>query len=305
MPRSWRPLAAVASWILISCSSPVTLESRLVNGERRATEAEKLLDQAEREMAALEPDRAEQVLAQAQAALSHPDVGYYPERELIAQRAAADQKKMSQVKREREARDLAIAVASRHAKVEMALAEFRPALAALGDRGIVPTDIDRAKESAAGLYAALEDGRNLEARDRQYGAYARQLRGLVDRSRPPIELAKRRLEFAAGPVAVRHEARDLIARGKSEPNQKKKRALFAQSREKFAQCAQEGQRMLSESPALARAVIMVGGEPLVPRAVVVGCATRARAPKRAPAPKGPAPKGAPAKAVRSASHSRR
>ncbi len=295
MLRSWRLLAAVASWILISCSSPVTLESRLVNGERRATEAEKLLDQVEREMAALEADRAEQLLAQAQAALSHPDVGYYPERELIAQRAAADQRKIPQVRREREARDLAIAVASRHAKVEMALSEFKPAVAALGNRGMVQADIDRAKESAAALHAALEDGRKLEARDGQYGAYARQLRGLVDRSRPPIELAKKRLEFAAGPIAVRQEARDLFARGKSEPNQKKKRALFAQSREKFAQCAQEGQRMLTETPALARAVVtMGGGESVLPRAVVVGCATRARAPKKAPA-----------KAVRSASRSRR
>lgn len=294
MPRSWRPLAALASWILISCSSPVTLESRLVNGERRATEAEKLLDQVEREMAALEADRAEHLLAQAQAALSHPDVGYYPERELIAQRAAADQRKIPQVRREREARDLAIAVASRHAKVEMALAEFRPALAGLGNSGIVQADIDRAKESAAALNAALEDGRKLEARDGQYGSYARHLRGLVDRSRAPIELAKKRLEFAAGPGAVRQEARDLFARGKSEPNQKKKRALFAQGREKFAQCAQEGQRMLTDLPALARAVVIMGGQSVIPRAVVAGCAMRARAPKQAPA-----------KAVRSASRSRR
>ena len=103
--------------LLPSCASP-TLKARLVNAERRATEAEKLLDEAERQMAELEPAPAERALKQAEQAMSDPDVGYYPERQQIRERLAADFRKLPEVKKKREARDLAIAIDARRIEIE-------------------------------------------------------------------------------------------------------------------------------------------------------------------------------------------
>jgi|GEM_PF-4267016 len=289
-----RRLAALACWILFGCSSQATLKTRLINAERRATEAEKLLDEAERQMAALEPDKAEGALKQAQRTLSDPDVGYYPEREAIFRRAAVDQTKLPQVRKAREAHDLAVAVAARQVQVEKAVSDFRPALEAVRKRELVMADVDRARDTAGALQGTLEDGRKLEERDVQYGIYAREQRKLLDSSRSEIELGKKRLEFVAGPGGTRKEALELTARAKSEPNREKKRKLLAEAREKFARCANDGQRMLIELPVLATAVTTIGEESLAPKTVVTSCAQRARPPKKAPV-----------KAVRSASRSQR
>jgi hypothetical protein len=272
----------LACALLFGCSSPATLKARLANAERHATEAEKLLDEAEREMAALEPDKAEQVLKRAQQALSDPDVGYYPEREALFRRAAADQAKLLQVRRDREMRDLAVAADARQVEVEKALREFRPALEALKKREMTRAEIDRAKDSAGAVLEALEDGKKLEERYLQYGIWAREQRKLVESSRSQIELAKKRLDLVAGPGQARREALTLIARAKSEPSQKQKLKLTAQAREKFARCANDGQRMLIEMPALGAAVVAVGDEVFAAKTLVASCAQRARPPKKAP-----------------------
>src|SRR5262249_13184028 len=237
---------------------------------------------------------AEQALKQAQRSLSDPDIGYYPEREALFRRAAADRAKLPQVRKDREARDLAVAAQARQAEVEKALGEFRPALDALKKRELVRADIDRAKDAAGALRGALEDGRKLEERDLQYGIWAREQRKLLDKSRLEIELANKRLEFVAGPAGARREALDLVARARSEPKREKKLTLMAQARGKFARCAKDGQRRLLEFPARATGVTAIGDESLAPKTVVASCAQRAQPPKKAPV-----------KPVRSASRARR
>jgi hypothetical protein len=129
--NGWHLLGA-ASLALIGCSSSQpTLRERLVNAETRATAAERFLDQAEQEMAALEPGRAERTLKQAEKSLSDPDLGYYPEHQVILQRFGTYLRRLPQVRKEREAWDLAIAIGKRQAEVDRALAELKPAVAAL------------------------------------------------------------------------------------------------------------------------------------------------------------------------------
>src|SRR5713101_8452271 len=81
-----------------SVSSQPTLKDRLVNAETRGTAAERLLDQAEQEMAALEPVRAERTLKQAEKSLSDPDLGYYPEHQAIMQRLGTYLRRLPQVR---------------------------------------------------------------------------------------------------------------------------------------------------------------------------------------------------------------
>jgi hypothetical protein len=264
---------------LISCSSQPPLKARLVNSEHRAVEAEKLLDEAENEMASLEPDRADRALKEAQKALSDPDVGYYPEREMLYQRFGKDMRRLPEVRKEREARDLSIEVGKRQVEVDKALTELKPAVAALKKPDIVSADVDRAKDCVTAAQDALDGGKELESKDVAYGTYAIKQRQLVKQARSEIELSRARLEFIARPGKARQEAQALISRAKSEKDREKRSNLLAQARKRFAECAQDGQRMLFESRALAGAVTTLGDQALSPRAVVASCAARAQPPK--------------------------
>src|SRR5258708_35173473 len=169
--NGWHLLGA-ASLALISCSSSQpTLRERLVNAETRATAAERLLDQAEQEMAALEPARAERTLKQAEKSLSHPDFSYYSEHEAIVQRFGTYLRRLPQVKKEREAWDLAIAIGKRQADVDRALAELKPTVAALKRRELVREDVDRAKDISNAVLGALDAAKPLETRDVFYSPF--------------------------------------------------------------------------------------------------------------------------------------
>src|SRR5262249_18788635 len=161
-------------------------------------------------------DRAESTLKQAERALSDPDFGYYPEHQAIVQRLGADLRRLPQVRKVREARDLAIAVGKRRVEVEKALAEFEPAIAALKRHELVGPDIDRAKDQANALKDALDEGRELEIKDAAYAAYAKRQHRLLEQSRSEIELGRARLEFAGGPAKTRQQALAISRRATLE-----------------------------------------------------------------------------------------
>jgi hypothetical protein len=279
--NGWHLLGA-ASLALIGCSSSQpTLRERLVNAETRATAAERFLDQAEQEMAALEPGRAERTLKQAEKSLSDPDLGYYPEHQVILQRFGTYLRRLPQVRKEREAWDLAIAIGKRQAEVDRALAELKPAVAALKRRELVRADVDRAKDIAIAVESALEAGKTLETRDVVYSAYVLRQRQFLKQSHSEIALAKARLEFAAGPGKARQEALEVSRRAKAEKDRGKQMKLQTEARMKFAECAKDGQRMLFEFPPLAGAVTMLGEDALAPQRAVKSCAERAKPPKPA------------------------
>jgi len=281
MHRNAWPLLAAASFALLSCASHPTLKERLGNSERRATEAERLLDQAEHQMEALEPDEAESTLKQAQQAVSDPDFGFYPERQAIAQRLGADARRLPQVRKQREARDLAIAVEKRRVEVEKVLAEFEPAMWAVKRPELAGADIDRANERANALKDALNDGSELEVKDARYAAYAKRQYRLLEQSRSEIELGKTRLEFAGGPGKTRQQALEVSKRATLERDRRKQAKLRTKARQMFAACANEGQGMLARFPKLASAVTKMGDEEVSPQFVVKSCTLRAKPPSAA------------------------
>jgi hypothetical protein len=280
MACNWWHLLAAASLALIGCSSSKpTLKDRLVNAEARATDAEHLLDRAEQEIAALEPGRAERTLKQAEKSLSDPDLSYYPDHQLLVQRFGTYLKRLPQVRKEREAWDLAIAIGKRQTEVDRALAELKPAVVALKKRELTGADVDRAKDIAIAVQSALDAGKALETRDVVYAAYALRQRQFLKQSHSEIALGKVRLEFAAGPGKARREGLEVSRRAQSEKDRGKQTKLQTEARTKFAECAKDGQRMLLEFPLLASAVTMLGEEALSPQRAVKSCAERAKAPK--------------------------
>jgi len=281
MHRNAWPLLGAATFALLGCASHPSLKERLVNAERRATEADRLLDQAEYQMQALDADEADSTLKQAERAVSDPDFGYYPEHQAIAQRYGADLKRLPQVRKEREAKELAIAVGKRRAEVEKVLAEFEPAIAALKKPELAGADIDRANERANALKDALNEGKELEVKDANYGLYAKHQYRLLEQSRLEMELGKVRLEFAGGPGKTRQQALEVSKRATLERDRRKQAKLRTKARQMFAACANEGQGMLARFPKLAAAVTKMGDEELSPQRVVKSCTERAKEPKAA------------------------
>ena len=281
MRRNAWPLVGAVCFAFLDCASHPSLKERLVNAERRATEADRLLDQAEYQMQALDADEADSTLKQAERAVSDPDFGYYPEHQAIAQRYGADLRRIPQVRKEREARELAIAVGKRRAEVEKVLAEFEPAIAALKKHELGGADIDRANDRANALKDVLNEGKELEVKDANYGLYAKHQYRLLEQSRSEIELGKARLEFAGGPGNTRQKALDVSRRATLEKDRKKQSKLRTKARQMFAECANEGRGMLARFPKLAAAVTKMGDEELSPQRAVNSCVERAKEPKAA------------------------
>src|SRR3982074_1501827 len=113
MAKSGWALLLGVSVSVLSCRASNTLEARLVSAEDRGTAIEKNLDEAERYLDALDPEPAVGPLHPARQGLAHPDVGYYPERQMLSQRLTEDVKRLAQVRKEREARDRAKVIAER------------------------------------------------------------------------------------------------------------------------------------------------------------------------------------------------
>src|SRR5262249_20131554 len=150
---------------------PKTLQTRLKNAERQATRAETILDEAEADMANLEPDSAAAKLARAKAALSDPDVAYYPERESLAKRIAADEAKLPQVRGDREKREIEKIVGQREREIDAANADLRTATDELEARGVSGSTVGALKKAILQLKGNLEEGRGLEAKDSEYSRY--------------------------------------------------------------------------------------------------------------------------------------
>jgi hypothetical protein len=155
-------------------------------------------------------------------------------------------------------------------------------MAALKRHELAGADIDRANDRANALKDALNDGKELEIKDANYGLYAKHQYRLLEQSRPEIELGKLRLEFAGGPGKTRQEAVEVSKRATLEKDRRKQSKLRTKARQMFAACANEGQGMLARFPKLAAAVTKMGDEELSPQFVVKSCAQRAKGPTAAP-----------------------
>lgn len=268
---------ALLAFVLLAGCSPPTLKARLINAERRARDAEASLDRAEQAMAALEPDEAGRELRRAREALSDPDVGYYPERELIGQRLSADEAKLPAVRKERERRDLELKVAERLKALEELEPRFDRALEGVARRQLEEDAVDGARGLFDDLRAELDEGKELEPRHAEYAAFARRVRQKLERGAPAIALAGHRLEFVEGPGEVSVEAGEVMRRARKERELRRRIDLFEEARSGYARCVEQGKRLLARAQGLSRASILLEGKATTPGAVTSSCASNVRA----------------------------
>ncbi len=259
----------------VACG-PKTLQAKLLNSEKQATAAEASLDEADRQLAALEPDRAEAAISSADKALADPDVGYYPEREQIRQRLVAAQTRLPEVRVQRVARDLEVRLQERRALLEKALVIFQERLGPLGKKGFTSDALDEAKDATGRLKDAISDGSNLEKKDPAYSVYAGDLRHRVEQAGLELDNAKRVLEFIRGPGELRRTAVQSMMEAKAQTDASKRLSALAEAQAAYRRCADDGTKAIATAaPPFARTVVELEGAPVTPEAVVGGCKSQA------------------------------
>ncbi len=261
--------------IALAACGPPSLKARLINAERRAGEAEDALDEAEKAMAELEPDKAVSHLKRARAKLSDPDVGYYPERGLIGDRLARAEAQVPQVRAERERRDLEQKVNKQRLRVEKVLPAFEKARAVPGAKTLDRDAVDEAEDAIEDLQDVLNDGQALEVKQADYASYAKALRAKLEAVAPGVKLARARLVFAEGPGERRAEAEAIMKRAAAAKAREDRLDLFEDAHEKWVDCSEKGRKRIKENSALAKAAISLQGKTTTPDAVVRLCEKRA------------------------------
>ncbi len=275
--RLHRWLTPVLLFIAAAACRPPTLEARLVNAERKSSDAEKAMDQAEAKLRALEPGDAADWVDKAKKALADPDVGYYPEREQLRQRLAKDEAALPGVRQQRDKRDLDRAVDERRQKIDVAAADLDRALEPVHQKEATAAEAKAAQDAATGLASLVEDGKDLEPKSAPYAARIGELRPRLEQARSEIAFALARVGFADGPATDRQQAGELEAKAKVEKDKGQKAELLDGAREKYARCADVAAVALNSTPALVHATVLVAGAKLAPVAVQKHCSTRAKA----------------------------
>jgi hypothetical protein len=249
-PRTCHPTlpAVLLLMVLVACGGPRTLKERTVYGERRADEAAMQLGEAERELRALRPERAQEPLSKAQELLAHPDVDLSPEAELLRTRLAELREAEGLVRQEIARQQLTAEVEKQRDSVVQAREQLATALESLEQPGASPQQVEAAHKALGQLRERLQQGKELEAKEPDYAASARRTEERVRQGEALIRRVELRQVFASGPLAAYSDARALEALARKDRAQQL--TLLTQARDRYQQCNESATRLLTESPGL-------------------------------------------------------
>jgi len=265
------------AWLLLTLTAcgPKGLAARMANGERLATQAENALDEADRSLAQLEPDRAEKQLQEARHFLGLPDIEYYPERTLLRQRLSQSEQGVAEAKLELARKQQEERIASQKQRLTDSARDLETAFAELSKQPLDKGYARDARNSAEELEDALNDGRSLERESADYFAFAKARWALLEKRAANLKLAEALIRFNEGPAASALEGRERMARARKVPA-RERRELYQDARESFMQCQLDGRELLAKHPGLDRQTFRdEAGVKRTPATVVKSCASLA------------------------------
>ncbi len=266
-----------AGLVLAAGCGPRTMQARVAEGERRVDRASSLMDEAQRALEAVEPDRAQDRLRDAKEQLSDRNVDTNPEAELLRSRLSQLEARLPEV-RARKARDeLARKVDERKGVIQASLTRLRAALAELKP-GV--TDRSALRSARDGIRMVRDDiawKRELQTEDPAFGEYVEALGVELDSAERKIELAEKVAAFAEGPVRSLQSATALAEKAKAESRLSKRLELENDSLAQYRACADGAKKQLADDLGLERAQVMVEGTPTPPPEVRKTCEARAAA----------------------------
>ncbi|MBI3184036.1 MAG: hypothetical protein HYZ28_18030 [Myxococcales bacterium] len=266
---------AIGLALCLGACGPKGLRARLANAEKRAVQAEAALDEAERRLDEMDAGGAEGKLRDARSALEDPDVGYYPEREMIADRLDAAERRLEGVKKEKDRRELEKKVAERKKEIEFRMEEVKRAIEEARAPEATRSRADGLKDAMEDLSGVLEDGKELEGRHGAYARFALDARRSLEQGRKELSVVQARVSFAGGPGAAYLEGRSLAQEARGEKSKERRGKLFGEARARLKSCALDGKEMLAAEAKLARSPIALDGEVLSAGVITSRCESEA------------------------------
>jgi hypothetical protein len=263
---------ALAGWSaagLVACG-PKSMKARIADGERLSDRAGTAMDEAERALAAEDPGRAEERLAEAERALADPDVMTNPESDLLKSRLAELKPRPAELRKELERRELEKKVAARREVVARAVTAFRKALASASGRP-ERAPVQAAREAARKVRDEVEWDKDLPAREPELKAYLDGIRQDLEAGEKELQLAERTIELVEGPVRDHDEALGRVQRGKAEKKLEERLSLYSEAQDRYRRCAEAADRMLGQWPELQKASLTAGGKPATLAGLVKQC----------------------------------
>lgn len=262
--------------LVVCACGPKSMKARMAASEKRSAELEELLQRAEKEMAELEPTRAQSLLDDARAVSNGPDISLHPEHEMLKDRLAADEKQLPQVKRAREKRDLDEAVAKQRAALEPRLAQWKSALAATEARNVTVRQVKDARAAEDEVREVLADGASLIERDAAYTALAKDVRAQLEKAEPALTLAMGKATFIEEVGEVKAKAAAALKLAKKAPVPDDKKDAATDALDQLKRCSERGKPQVAAVAGLGKAPVLVDGAVTTPEVVLSWCSAQVK-----------------------------
>jgi hypothetical protein len=247
------------------------------NAESRAEKATSLLDDAEHALDAQQVDKAESKLADAKKLLSDPDVEYYPERDMLVSREKEDEARVPQIRAEIAQRELDAAVAKRRKALNDTTAQLKKSIDDLHLPGLGSSQVKAAKHALDDLRSALDDGKDLEPKDKSYAETAKQGRKYLEDAGVEIRQSEKTVAFLEGPAEARKKAIELAKKADGEKEPHKHLELLKNARDQFKLCAEDGKKAILATSELKKAVIVLEETVTSPEGITTECISQSQA----------------------------
>lgn len=260
-------LLVMAVFALGGCAA----QSKSRRAEQVAQRADTSLREAERAMRALNVDAAEDALEEAKEALGEDVLDDHPEASLLRERYRELVPYLDVAKREKEKRELALAVERQRQNLERARTRLLNATDALDAPDVGGRRIGEVESAMDTVEDALEEGKAFEAQDVPYADDAAHARRRLERAKDRVELAKKRVAFAEGPSRAAHKGAALLAEAKKQKALDERQESLLDARRELHACTQEGAALLGQHAELANAAILHGEKAATPAKVIASC----------------------------------
>lgn len=264
-------VALAGAVVLAVGCGPRTMQARVEAGERHADRASALMDEAQRALDALEPDRAQDRLREAKEQLSDRDVETNPEAEMLRSRLSQLEARLPEVRAQKARNELAKKVAERKQVIDASLSKLRAAVAELKP-GVTDRSVVRAARD--GIRRVRDDiawKKELQSEDAAFGQYVEALGVELESTERTIDLAEKAAAFEEGPVHALESATALADKAKAETQLAERLKLENDALAQYRACADAAKKQLADDLGLERTQVKVAGKLTAPPDVRKAC----------------------------------
>lgn len=273
---------------------PKSIDARMRDADKLSDKIVTLLDEAERAIGEIQPQKAESALTEAKKLMDEPDMKLSPDREVYVSRHAELLPKLPEIRELRKQKDIEEAVIAERAEIGPSLQAMKDAAEAIAGPKVDEKLIDAARTSVATLEKAVgaTDERRVQAnRDPSFGGYLKRAKAETEKARAELTRAEKKLKFLQGPVAQKTKAGEELAESRAEKDLEKKRALMTAAVASYGACMSSGAEFTKNGFATEK--VSVGGPVMTVDAFLDSCKTAqestAKAITKLPKPKPAAP----------------